>query len=199
MASSLPLNPLLSLRVPGWRQHTWTTAAVAFCYRPNHHRSPYNFLFFFSPPSSSSFSYSSGLILNAASRSITFRLWHLLTLLWWIHKITTMIAHCECFMETHYRVSISACLSVRLPFYLFVCPSLFLRHTHTRCLSSDWTQKQQRLHTDVKSLALSSLWSVLIRLSTLGWLIHLVRLQSFSSEILFFFFFQIAQTVFLPH
>lgn len=66
----------------------------------------------FFPPSS--FSYSSAFHFE---RSISFyylQLWHLLTHLWWIHKIMTMIAHWECFMETHYRVSISACLSLPL-------------------------------------------------------------------------------------
>lgn len=86
MASSRPVNPPSPTSPRVKTAHT-SNSSRGFCYQPNHHRSPHNFL----PPLL--FSYSSAFHFRPSIPFHYLQLWHLLTLLWWIHKITTMIAH----------------------------------------------------------------------------------------------------------
>lgn len=85
---------------------------------------------------------------------------------------------------------------VSLPVYLSLPLSLCLSQTFTHFLSSNRTQEEQKQHTDVKTLAVSSLWTLLIRLSLPGWLIY-------SEKLLLFFFlwnpFFRSLSISLPH
>lgn len=164
MASSLPVTPPSAqlIESPGKESFYELKTNCTFCYQLNHHRRHYNILFL--PPHSFTllpFIFTAAPP-SAASYSVTYVK---LSLLWWIHKSITMTAHRERFMETHYIVSIFACPS----------PSLAPPDAYT---SLNCMEKWKKQHSDVKSLTVSSLWSVLIRLWTLGRLIHLVRQQS---------------------